>query len=253
MPSILVLTGTDLYRDIRSDRAAQNSLRLATRLVLLQETGLSELNAQLRSKASVIHQSAPSLTPKSRSGRARFFDVTMIGHLRDEKDPLTYLRAAEQITDPKIRLRHVGAALDPALGAMAATCQQHYPRYRWLGSLPHAATRQHLKRSDLMVITSRMEGGANVIIEAVTAGVPVLASDISGNRGMLGTAYAGYFPTGDSAALARLIERAAADANFYGLLLAQCRARAGLFSPQAERAAILQLVDNCSYLKRGTT
>lgn len=251
MPSILVLTGTDLYRDIRADRAAQNSLRLATRLVLLQADGLGELNASQRAKASVIHQSAPTLTPKTRSPRARYFEVTTIGHLREEKDPLTYLRAAEKISASHIRLSQVGAALDPALGELAAACQEGYPRYRWLGSLTHAATRQHLKRSDLLVVSSHMEGGANVIVEALTSGVPVIASNISGNRGMLGAEYAGYFPVGDSNALARLIEHASADPEFYARLQAQCHARASLFSVQAERAALLQLMDNCIHLKRG--
>ena len=95
-------------------------------------------------------------------------------------------------------------------------------------SLPHAAARQHLKHCDLMVITSRMEGGANVIIEAVTSGVAVVASDISGNRGMLGDDYAGYFQAGDCAALAALIERCAVDASFYQLLQNQCALRAAL-------------------------
>jgi putative glycosyltransferase (TIGR04348 family) len=252
LPTILVLTGTDLYRDIQDDRAAQHSLHLATRLVLLQEAGMQELTPALREKASVIHQSAPSLTPKIRSARPRHFDVTMIGHLREEKDPATYLRAVAHISLPQIRMTHVGAALDSALGAMAAQTAAAQARYRWLGDLPHARARQHLKRSDLMVISSRMEGGANVIIEAVTSGVPVLASDISGNRGMLGDTYAGYFPPGDADALARLIERAASDADFYALLKTQCSDRARLFSVETEKAAVLQLVDNCAHLKRGT-
>jgi glycosyltransferase involved in cell wall biosynthesis len=93
-----------------------------------------------------------------------------------------------------------------------------------------------------MVIASRMEGGANVIIEAVTCGVPVLASDISGNRGMLGEDYAGYFPVGDVQALAHLVERSATDRDFDALLRRQCAARAALFAPQAEQAALLDLL-----------
>ena len=245
MPSILVLTGTDLYRDIRQDADAQQSLRLATRLVVLQEAGLQELPAELRAKASVIYQSAATLKPGIRRNTPRHFDVTMIGHLREEKDPATYLRAAALIEDASIRLFHVGAALDPVLGELARHTEQHFPGYRWLGSLPHAAARQHLKHCDLMVISSHMEGGANVIIEAVTCGVPVLASDISGNRGMLGADYAGYFPPGDSAALAALIRRAARDADFLGLLAQQCAQRTALFAPAAEKTTLLELVDNC--------
>ncbi len=58
-----------------------------------------------------------------------------------------------------------------------------------------------------MVISSLSEGGANVISEAVVAGVPVLASRMDGNVGLLGGGYPGYFPVGDTPALARLLER----------------------------------------------
>lgn len=168
----------------------------------------------------------------------------MIGHLRDEKDPMSFIRAADLVTHPAARLQHIGAALDPALGRAAERCQSHNLRYRWLGALPHAAARQRLKRCHAMAITSRMEGGANVIIEAVTSGVPVLASDINGNRGMLGDDYAGYFTAGDAAALARLIDRIIGDAAFDALLRRQCAARTALFAPSAEQAALRDLVDN---------
>ncbi|MES2536990.1 MAG: selenoneine biosynthesis selenosugar synthase SenB [Pseudomonadota bacterium] len=243
-PAILVLTGTDLYRDIRVDASAQESLRLASELVILQEAGLDELDRLLRHKTRVIYQSAPALKPGVRNDTARFADVTMIGHLREEKDPQTFMRAAPLVRAARVRLTHIGAALDPALGAQAEATQRQYPHYRWLGNQPHAITRQILKRSRLLVITSTMEGGANVIIEAVTSGVPVLASDIAGNRGMLGNDYAGYFPLGDSHALAELIDRALTDPVFYDRLHAQSATRALLFSPDAERAAVLELVDN---------
>jgi putative glycosyltransferase (TIGR04348 family) len=243
-PSILVLTGTDLYHDIRIDPAARDSLQLATHLVVLQEEGLQELNNGLREKASVIYQSAPSLKPVDPNSNARYFDVTMIGHLREEKDPATFMRAAGLVSSPEIRLTHIGGALDAALGKQAEATQCEHSHYRWLNNLPHATTRQYLKRSQLMVITSRMEGGANVIIEAVTSGVPVLASDISGNRGMLGSDYAGYFSVGDSHALARMIDQALNDSSLYNQLKTQCAARAPLFSPMREKAAVLELVDN---------
>lgn len=241
-PTILLLTGTDLYRDIAHDASAQASLRQAGALVVLQPAGLAELPPALRAKASVIYQSADTLRPAA--GARHHLDVCMVGHLRDEKDPATFMRAAARVRDARVRLSHIGGALDPALGQLAEATARDHPRYRWLGALPHAATRQRLKRCFLMAITSRMEGGANVIIEAVTSGVPVLASDIGGNRGMLGEDYAGYFAPGDDGALAALIERCAADPAFYARLRSQCAARAALFTPAAERAALLKLVDN---------
>lgn len=242
-PTVLLLTGTDLYRDIRDDASAQAALRQAAALVLLQPDGLAELPPALRAKACVIYQSAATLRAPANAAR-RYADVCMIGHLRDEKDPLTFMRAAALVTAPDARLLHIGGALDAALGDAALATQAATPRYRWLGALSHAATRQRLKRCRLMALTSHMEGGANVIIEAVTSGVAVLASDIGGNRGMLGADYAGYFAPGDAAALARLIDRALTDAGYAVLLRSQCAARAPLFAPAAEQAALLQLVDN---------
>ncbi|WP_020654279.1 selenoneine biosynthesis selenosugar synthase SenB [Massilia niastensis] len=242
-PTVLVLTGTDLYRDIASSPEAQASLAAAHALVVLQEAGLALLPAALRAKTRVIYQSAPALAPH-RPDKRRRHDLCMIGHLREEKDPLTFIRAAALLTRPDARLLHIGGALDPALGDAARAAMADNPRYRWLGPLPHAQARQRLKRCHAMVIASTMEGGANVIIEAVTCGVPVLASDIDGNRGMLGRDYAGYFPVGDAGALARLIERSIGDRAFLELLRRQCAARAPLFAPKAEQAAVRDLVDN---------
>jgi len=240
-PALLVLTGTDVYRDIHESQEAQASLQRATALVVLQDDAVNQLPAALRTRTHVIYQSAPALRPWHPPARRRYIDVCMIGHLRDEKDPLTFIRAAGHLSHPAARLLHIGGALDPALGEAA---MQPRPRYRWLGPLPHADARQRLKRCHAMAIASKMEGGANVIIEAVTCGVPVFASDIGGNRGMLGADYAGYFPPGDHEALARLIERSIADPAFYALLRRQCAERARLFAPGAEQAALRDLVDN---------
>lgn len=249
-PLVLVLTGTDLYRDIDFDPQAQASLRLASRIVVLQEAGLQRLSPELRRKAQVIHQSAPALKPAPAERSRRYADVIMIGHLRDEKDPAAFMRAAELSRFPQARFTHVGGALDPAWQVQAEETMRRVPRYRWLGNVPHAKARQLLKHARLMALTSRMEGGANVIIEAVTSGVPVLASGIEGNRGMLGNDYAGYFPLGDAAALAALIDRALADPVFDALLRRQCAVRAPLFVPAREKAAVLDLLDNALNLPR---
>lgn len=245
-PCIVVLTGTDLYRDIAIAPEAQATLERATHLVLLQPDGLPLLPERVRARARVIFQSAPTMRPGAHGAARRHLDICMIGHLRSEKDPYTFMRAATLVISPRVRLLHIGGALESSLGQAATATAAVTSRYQWLGHLPHATARQRLARSHAMAICSLMEGGANVIIEAVTSGVPVLASDISGNRGMLGEDYAGYFPVGDAAALARLIERSVSDPDWYGLLQAQCAARAALFAPQRERAALLRLLDEAT-------
>ncbi len=241
-PTVLVLTGTDLYRDIVNDAAARASLDAARQLVVLQSAGLDMLAPLWRAKASVIYQSARALLPDA--ARHRHADICMIGHLRSEKDPSTFMRASHLVSAPAARLVHIGGALDPALGAQAVATEAANPRYRWLGNLPHGATRQRLKRSRAMVIASIMEGGANVIIEAITCAVPVLASRISGNVGMLGDDYLGYFAAGDAQALAHLIDRVVKEPGFHARLAAQCALRAALFTPEREQASLRQLVDN---------
>lgn len=242
-PIVLVMTGTDIYRDIHSDATARRSMDLATVLVVLQAAALEELDMATRAKAVVVHQSAAVLRPPPPRTR-RNFNVAMIGHLRSEKDPLTYLRALQHLRSTRVRMLHIGAILEPGFEAEIRSLQAVDDRYRWLGPLPHGLTRQRLKRCDVLAITSRMEGGANVVIEAIASGIPVIASDISGNRGLLGDDYEGYFPVGDAAALAALIDRAEADKVFLSRLDSQCRARAPLFLPEREKAAVCQLMDN---------
>ena len=239
-PLAVVLTGTDLYRDILDDATAQHSLAVASHLVVLQSDGLTALPARWRGKAQVIFQSAAALKPVAKPQRV--FRALMVGHLRDEKDPLTFMAAAAQPLPVHVRMDQIGDALDPALGAAACATAVTHPRYRWLGGLPRSATRQHIRRAHVLVSCSRMEGGAHVILEAVLSGTPVLASRVGGNVGMLGHDYAGYFPLGDSDALAALVQRCAEEPAFLAGLQRQCAERAPLFDVQREKQLVINLV-----------
>jgi putative glycosyltransferase (TIGR04348 family) len=240
-PVVVVLTGTDLYRDIRTDPSAQRSLLQASHLVVLQDHGVQELDAAARVKCRVIHQSARRL----RAGELpkRVLRVVQVAHLRDEKDPATFMRAAQRLSDRSdIHFQHIGAALDPALAQAARATQASCPHYRWLGALPRPVTRRHIQRGHLLVSTSKMEGGAHVILEAVQSGTAVLASRIGGNMGMLGPGYAGCFELGDDAGLAALITRARDDTAFLATLRAQTIDRAALFEPAEEQRRLLTLM-----------
>jgi len=171
------------------------------------------------------------------------FVATVIGHLRDVKDPFRAVLALSLLKErPEIEVVHIGGALDAALGKEARRWMAREPRYRWLGSLPHARALGWLARSHVLVVSSLMEGGANVIAEAARIGTPVLASRMPGNLGMLGRGYPGYYAPRDHAALARLIARAADDGIFRAKLEKAVRARRALFAPAAERSALLEVV-----------
>lgn len=246
----VVLTGTDLYQDIADDPQAQRSLQLADRLVVLQELGAQALPAPLRSKTRVIFQSTPSQSAAAKP--TTVLRAVMVGHLRAVKSPETLFQAARLLAEREdICIEHIGDALDPPLGAEALATQRDCPNYRWLGPLPHDETRERIRRAHVLVHASAMEGGAHVIMEAVCSATPVLASRIPGNVGMLGSDYEGYFGHGDAAGLAALLLRcrlgqAGGGESPSGPLLdrleAQCRLRAPLFAPDAERTSLLRLV-----------
>ena len=241
----VVLTGTDLYHDIRADRQARRSLELAQRLVVLQDQGLAALPLPVRSKASVIYQST---TPREGPQRPRrWLRAVAVGHLRAVKSPETLMQAARALAHrDDIRIDHIGESLAPEWAEAARDTEAASPHYRWLGPLSHARARTAIARAHVLVHPSAMEGGAHVIMEAVRSGTPVLASRVSGNVGMLGADYAGYFPHGDATALARLLEQCRDEADAPDGLLArlrgQCELRAPLFTPEAEAAALTQLV-----------
>ncbi len=238
----VVLTGTDLYRDILTDPVTQRSVQLAQRLVVLQAMGLSALPGALQARASVIFQSTPARVALTKP--TRFLKALMVGHLREEKSPETLFSAARLLNpSDAIHLDHIGAPLDAALAEQAQTTAIKCPHYRWLGGLPHNTTRRHMQRAHVLVHTSRMEGGAHVVMEAVRCGTPVLASRIAGNVGMLGDDYAGYFDWDDARRLAALLRQCRDDAAFLAHLQGQCAIRAPLFSPQVERQALHALVD----------
>lgn len=60
--------------------------------------------------------------------------------------------------------------------------------------------------ASVLACTSKLEGGANVVSEAVAMGVPVKGTAIDGNYGLLGADYPGLVPVGDAAALAARID-----------------------------------------------
>ena len=189
---------------------------------------------RLRARLSVIHQSAAPLPHPRRPSRDAVV-VSVIGHLRDVKDPLRAAEAARLLpADSRVRIEQVGRAYTPQWAARARAEMAANPRYRWRDDVPAAAVRRLLARSHAMVISSLSEGGANVISEAAVAGVPVLASRMDGNVGLLGADYPGYFPVGDTQALARLLQRLEREPRFVARLGKALARRAPLFRPARE-------------------
>ncbi len=238
---VVVLTGTDLYRDIQSDPEAQQSLRWAHTLVVLQSEGLQAVPEAFQPKTVVAFQS--TTTRQTLPKTTRHLRAIMVGHLRSEKSPQTFFKAATLLAEhTDIHLQHIGGEHDPALAREAHETAAVCPHYVFLGARPHEATRRLIQRAHVLVHPSVMEGGAHVVMEAICSGVPVIASRIPGNEGMLGQDYAGFFPTEDANALAALLLRVRDEPAFYALLASQCVMRAPLFAPAQERERLITIV-----------
>lgn len=160
----------------------------------------------------------------------------MVAHLRAVKDPLLAARAAARLpSTSRVRVTHLGGTLEAELERAARAEAARNPRYRWLGARPRRETLRRIASSHLLALTSRSEGGASVVAEALMADTPIVATRMEGALGQLGADYPGYFEVGDEAGLAALLERAEHDAHFYGQLQSACALRRAEFEPARER------------------
>lgn len=237
---LLALTGTDLYPD--PSPVALASMREADGLIVLQEKALEKIPPECRGKTTVVVQSArpPAVARKPAGDR---FEACVVGHLREVKNPLLAARASRLLpAASRLRLRQAGGILEPAYAPLVAREQAENPRYEWLGELSAEEVADLLASSDLMTLTSRNEGGARVVGEAIVAGVPVLSTRIDGVVGLLGEDYPGLFPVDDAEALAKLLWRCESDADFFRNLREAAAARKPRFDPAEEAAALADAI-----------
>ena len=246
---IVGLGGTDVNTFLNSNpEMTLRSMEMADALICLHDLIGEALPAKLRRKLHVVRQSALPLPPSLSAVRrpsTRHFDICVIGHLRDEKDPFRAALAARRLpVSSKLRITHLGKAHTAAFARQAVDEMAINPRYRWLGEVPAWRVRREFAKTRLMVISSNQEGGANVVSEAVVADVHIIASDIPGNIGLLGRSYEGYYPVRDEVALAGLLERCETEPKFLDRLERSGRKLKPMFSPAREASALRQVINS---------
>jgi putative glycosyltransferase (TIGR04348 family) len=234
-PLIVVLTGTDLYQDLPHCDLARQSLEWADRIVALQPLAARELAPHLVRKLRAIIQSArPALR---RAPVKKEWRVSVVCNLRAVKDPLRAAEASRMLPpDSAIKVICMGRALETEYEKAALQEMAINPRFCWKGEAPHQYVSVMLSGSRLMAQTSILEGGANVVSEAIANEVPIVCSRIPGNLGILGEDYPGAFEPGDTQGLADLMYRAEQDAAFYGQMKDWCLGLKPLVSPERESA-----------------
>ncbi len=245
-PLVVALAGTDLYQDLPDHAATCESLQLADALVVLQDDGiehLTSMNEAWGAKAQVVNQSV------QHDGRPNqpdpdHFSVVVLSYLRDVKDPLLAARAARLLPDSStVRVLHAGDAHTDGWAARATAEQASNERYTWLGELDREAAADLLARAHVLACTSLLEGGANVVSEAIAAGVAVIGTNIGGNRGLLGPDHPGLVPVGDEHALAKLITSLEHNPDRLETLRQRSVDRQWMASPDHEKAQWQHLIN----------
>lgn len=242
-PLIVALTGTDIYKFQFSDPVPTlASMSQADALIGLHGRVCDDIPEAFRDKLHVVFQSALPVSQRLLPIQSRF-DVCVVGHLREEKDSLRTAYAVRDVPEAsRLRVIQVGKAHNPEWDRLARAEATENSRYTWLGEVTPGRVRRLMSQARLMVMSSVMEGGANVISEACVAGLPVIASAIPGNLGLLGGQYPGYYPARDTAGLQQLLLRAETEPGYLETLREHCIARAGLFTPESEKSALESVI-----------
>ncbi len=247
--SFLVLNGRDVYGEGLHSPVVVEAMRAADRLITFQPLAAERIPVELQPKLRTIYQSAERTAAPPRPDPDSFL-VSVVGHLRADKDPLRTALAARRLPQSsRIRVMQAGDCEAADLLEQARAEALANPRYRYLGPIPRWKVRQLVASSRLLVVSSLVESGAAVISEAVVNYVPVLASRIPGNIGLLGEDYPGYFPAGDTEALAALLARVETDACLYQELKTRCALLARLFLPEREQAEWKKLLAELNVVK----
>ncbi|MEM7400465.1 MAG: glycosyltransferase, partial [Pseudomonadota bacterium] len=220
------------------------SIELADKLITLHNIADLVIPKEYHYKVHVIYQSADFLKRKINKNKKNF-DVCVIGHLREEKDPLRAAYAVRKLPiSSRIRVKQYGKAHTEIWAQRAEKEMQINSRYKWYGEVPHWKINQLYASADIMVLSSKMEGGANVISEACAAGMPVIASKIDGTIGLLGKTYPGYYPYADTTALKNALLKAESDTKYLKDLTQSCKAKANLFTYTREKNSMNKLLND---------
>ena len=236
------LTGTDINGGFTKNPAlSQRTIDLADKLVVTHPACLPQIPDHWRSKTVVIYPSVtmPELATISNPTSPLF---TCIGHLRPVKAPHLIYAAIQKIPQAKLMAASIGNAYDTTDGQQARLNTRQDTRYHWHTDCDRGTALAWMKASLATINSSISEGGANTVMEAIQLRVPVLATDIPGNRGFLGDDYDGYFETGQSDQLADLMRRCLEAPEFVERLKIQLDRQRPLFSAQRESEQLSKLV-----------
>jgi glycosyltransferase involved in cell wall biosynthesis len=239
-----LLTGTPVITTLRGSdvEGLENSF---TRRQIL--AGCIALNSRIITVSDAICTQARALFPKYAAkfaaipngvgdefmniGRAetassgQILSISSIGNLSRNKRMDTVIRAALAMGGNRRVVHIVGDGPErEALEHAAADSDEHGVTVELHGALPPGEIPRILAGTDILVLASRSEGRPNVLLEAMAAGLPVVASDIEGVRELVTDSETGLlFESGNADQLATQLARLRDDPELRARLGAAAR------------------------------
>ena len=238
---VALLTGTDVNHPEMEDPCSDTikALHQSDVIVSLHGGFSHRIPDELLGKTTVIYPSV-RIPDTVRHFPTSEREVVIAGNFRDEKNPNLLIQAVGELVGESITFHAYGDG--GSYQELLEKTADDYDDFKLHGVQDHEVLLTKMQSASVLLNTSIEEGGANAICEAVAIGLPVVASKIDGNIGMLGQDYAGFFTSGDVGELAKLLRRIFAEKELYELLKQQVSKRAELFSYEREAAEWVALV-----------
>ena len=180
--TVVALTGTDIYCDLSPTRKRQSatairSLNECDQIILLQPLMAKRLRVALRKKSTVVLMDVAKGNATAKKKIDGKLKVCVVGHLRYEKDPMRAAMAVRDFpNDLSVQVTHAGKALTDSLQFRAEREVDRNANWNWLGSVPYSNVQKLMRNSHVLVNSSRTEGAPNVLFEAISWRLPVIAS-----------------------------------------------------------------------------
>jgi teichuronic acid biosynthesis glycosyltransferase TuaC len=190
LPVVITGRGTDLTL-IPRDSGARAQILWAAQEAVAMVTVCEDLRQRLialgaPSERTLVLRNGVDLAlfrPRDRTVaraalRVEGFTLLCVGSLIPRKGLDLVLRALVQVPDCKLMIAGDGPrraeleALAKRLGVR--------DRVRFLGEVPHADLPDLYAAADVLLLASSREGWANVLLEAMACGTPVVATDVNG-------------------------------------------------------------------------
>ena len=216
--------------------------------VVANSEGLQQL-AQRVAGAHRVHMAPNGVDLKTYHPEPRLddgvFRALFVGRLVEQKGARYLLEAAARLRTEvgrPIEVVLVGAGPEEPVLRRLASALGLAGAVRFAGWASRSDMPAHYRNADCFVFPSFEEGMSNAVLEAMASGLPIITTDIYGNRDLFTSEGQGFLvPTADAASIAAVLRRLVVEPALRRTVGDRARARAAEFGWQHTAASYLEL------------